>query len=317
MFGFFNCNKPIGFTSRDVVNVIQGRLRGRKIKLGHCGTLDPLADGVLVVAAGPASRLVPFVHQASKAYQAVFRLGSESPTGDLEVEPTQLDDPPVPSLEEIESVAVQLTGELRQTPPAYSAIKIGGKRAYELVRRGESVEVPSRVVRIHSIDVVRYDYPDLELKIVCGTGTYIRTLGIDLAKQLGTVAVMTRLTRTRVGEFQWKDSVSIEQLRSEELPTLLQPARLGVSHFPQITITDSECRRLKNGQRIDVELDSLANASAPNASAPNDSAPNGEIGEEPCPVAAITTSGQLQAIVERRGPQWVPKRVFHVDAAGR
>ena len=136
MFGFLNCDKPIGFSSRDLVNIVQGRLRGRKVKLGHCGTLDPLASGVLVVGVGPAARLTPFVHEASKSYQATFRLAAESPTGDMEFEPTLYPDHPIPTAQELASACRSLTGMIEQIPPAYSAIKVDGKRAYVMAREG-------------------------------------------------------------------------------------------------------------------------------------------------------------------------------------
>ncbi|MCC9604174.1 tRNA pseudouridine(55) synthase TruB [Stieleria sp. JC731] len=292
MFGFLNCNKPAGFSSRDLVNVVQGRLKGRKLKIGHCGTLDPLADGVLVVAVGPASRLVPFVHETSKAYHGTFRLAAESPTGDIEVEPTIFSDHPVPTIEQIRTACRDLTGTIKQTPPAYSAIKIDGRRAYDLARQGRDVEMPTRSVVIHSIDVIRYDYPELELSIACSTGTYIRTLGIDLAKSLGTMAVMSALRRTRVGEFELKDSIEIAQLRDQPIDTFLQPAVRGVSHLPQMIVDPEQCQRLINGLSLEDRQAQL----------PTDPVPEH--------AAAVREDGILQAIIAPKRGVWIPKRVF-------
>ena len=294
MFGFINCNKPVGFSSRDAVNVVQGRLRGRKVKIGHCGTLDPLADGVLVIGVGPGAKLVPYVHETSKCYRGTFRLAAESRTGDLEFEPTLYTDHPVPTSEQIASACLELTGTIEQIPPAYSAIKVGGKRAYKLARQGGDVEMPSRQVRIESIEVVSYHYPELELVITCGTGTYIRTLGMDLAKAVGTVAVMTALTRTRVGDFSISDSVSIDQIRGNELESLLVPASMGVSHLPRMTVDPDECRRLINGLSLDDRTPDQTDAIDSNAEQ----------------VAAVTPDGHLKAILVRKNQRWCPKRVF-------
>lgn len=294
MFGFLNCNKPIGFSSRDLVNVVQGRLRGRKIKVGHCGTLDPLADGVLVIGVGPAAKLVPFVHETSKTYLGSFRLAAESPTGDLEVTPTTYCDHPVPTTEELLSACRALTGIIEQTPPAYSAVKVGGKRAYEMVRKGQTVDMPSRSVHIESIEIVSYHYPDLQLQITCGTGTYIRTLGMDLAKTVGTVAVMTALTRTSVGDFTISDSISVDQIRRDDIESLLLPAAMGVSHLPRLMVDGDECARLVNGQcLVDRQPEAV---------------PENHI--DTPHVAAITTQGHLKAILIEKNGSWCPKRVF-------
>jgi len=293
MFGFINCLKPVGYSSRDAVNVVQGRLRKRKIKVGHCGTLDPLADGVLVIAVGPAARLVPFVHETSKEYVARFELASESPTGDLEVTPTRHPDHPRPTADQLAKACRRLIGDIRQTPPAYSAVKVDGRRAYDLARQGRPVDIPSRTVRIHQLDVVQYDYPHVECKIVCGTGTYIRSLGIDLARSLGTVAVMTALTRTRVGQFTLSDAVTIDRIRQSEPESLLWPAANGVAHLPQRRIDSAESQRLGNGLCLEDP--------------PTDS---NRIAADDTHAAAITPGGHLRAILRRKGDRWCPKRVF-------
>lgn len=299
MFGFINCNKPVGFSSRDLVNVVQGRLRGRKVKVGHCGTLDPLADGVLVIGVGPAAKLVPFVHESSKCYRGTFRLAAESPTGDLEFEPTLHPDHPVPTNSEIESACAQLTGVITQVPPVYSAIKVGGQRAYNMARNGQEIEMPSREVRIESIDVESYVYPELRLDITCGTGTYIRTLGMDLAKLVGTVAVMTSLTRTRVGDFSIDQSVPVDEIRKRDIESLLVPAAKGVSHLPRLIVDAKECIRLGNGL-------CLSDRTPDDGSAPSS---NGEH------VAAITCDGHLKSILVKKKDCWCPKRVFPDSSA--
>lgn len=295
MFGFLNCNKPVGFSSRDLVNVIQGRLKGQKIKVGHCGTLDPLADGVLLVGVGPAAKLVPYVHETSKSYLGTFRLAAESPTGDIEVEPTVFGDHPVPSREAVEQACRSLTGWIEQTPPIYSAIKVDGRRAYDLARRGQDVTVPPRRVHIESIAVVSFDYPQLQLEITCGTGTYIRTLGMDLAELLGTKAVMTALTRTRVGQFNIDDAHAVDELRHDDLSHLLRPAVWGVSHLPQVMVDASQCQRLVFGQGLEDHVEAIADEDHGIASAF---------------AAAVTKDHQLAAILARKNGCWSPKRVF-------
>lgn len=289
MFGFLNCNKPIGFSSRDVVNVVQGRMRGKRIKVGHCGTLDPLADGVLVLAVGPASRLVPYVHQFSKSYRAQFRLGAESPTGDLEIEPTIHADAPQPSREELERLAAQFVGEISQTPPTYSAVKIGGRRAYEMARQGQQIEIQSRQVTVFEFEILGFDYPTLDVQITCGTGTYIRSLGIDLAAAAGTTAVMTSLTRTRIGEFKLEDALTIDQTRKVDLQSVLSPAQIGVRQLHQLVVDERQELTLIHGQPLPE------NAAA-------------AVGTE---AAAVNSqSGELSAIVVCREGRWFPKRVF-------
>ncbi|MEO1528754.1 MAG: tRNA pseudouridine(55) synthase TruB [Planctomycetota bacterium] len=296
MFGFLNCNKPIGFSSRDLVNAVQGRLRGKRLKIGHCGTLDPLADGVLVLALGAASRLVPYVHQLSKSYRAEFRLGAESPTGDLEAEPTIHPNHPQPARDELEQLTAQFIGEISQTPPAYSAVKIGGRRAYDMARQGKQVDVPARQVHVHAMEIRNYDYPLVEIDITCGTGTYIRSLGIDLAAAAGTTAVMTQLTRTRVGDFKIEDALSIDDLRRIDLEPHLAAAAMGVHHLPRVSIEPEMEQTLVHGLPLP---------------GPTDCNPGTEA------AAVNSRDGKLTAIVVSRSGKWFPKRVFCVRDASQ
>ncbi len=294
-FGFLNCDKPTGVTSRDVVNVVQRRLG--KLKVGHAGTLDPLADGVLVLGVGSASRLVPYVQRYRKHYRGTFRLGAESESGDVECEIVEPPGLPVPTRPQIESAAQNLVGTIEQTPPAYSAIHIDGKRAYQRVRAGEVFEMPKRLVHVDSMRVLRYDFPEMELDIVCGSGTYIRSLGIDLAREVGTVAVMTQLRRLAVGPFRAEDAVPLDRLREADLETMLSPALLGVQDLPRLVVDAEASRRLGHGLGVDGVLENGEGASG---SGPID-------GTE---AAAVTEDGRLRAIVRRRESMWYPYRVF-------
>ena len=273
---------------------------GKKVKVGHTGTLDPLAEGVLVLAVGRAVRLVPYVQQQPKFYRATFLLGQTTQSGDMEGEVTYRDDLPIPSKAQLEAAAESLTGTITQVPPAHSAIKINGKRAYDLVRAGKQVDVPSRQVEIHHLRITRFQAPEFDMDIGCGSGTYIRTLGMDLAKAAGCVAVMKHLRRYGVGVFQESESVSIDTIRQTDPCRFLRPAADGIGHLPKMHVDDDQARRLLDG--LDLHLD-----------ATDSSGKVVTTGE-----AAAIWQGELFAVAERRsikdGPmRWWPKRVFPRD----
>ncbi len=198
MFGWLNINKPPGLTSRDVVNAIQRRVAG--IKIGHAGTLDPLATGVLVLGLGPATRLIRCVQQQPKRYWASFRFGYESPTDDIDG-PVREIAGPLPEREQLERVCRTFVGSILQVPPQYSAVKVRGERAYRIARKGKSVVLDPRSVWIYSIDLLRYCPPDWEIRVECSSGTYIRALGRDIARALGTSSVLVNLRREAIGDF--------------------------------------------------------------------------------------------------------------------
>ncbi len=248
MFGLLNIHKPSGSTSRDVVNRVQRLVRG--VKVGHAGTLDPLATGVLVVALGPATRLVEYVQRMPKTYVGTFLLGRSSDTEDIEGNVVELPDPPQPTRLEIEAALPAFVGTIQQLPPAFSALKVHGQRAYALARRGEQVELQARPIAIHRLSVVRYEYPELELDVCCGSGTYIRSLGRDLARSLGTAAVMSALVRTAIGEFRLADALELDSLTPAACESNLLPPRLAVAQLPAARLSDDEVRRLANGLAI-------------------------------------------------------------------
>jgi tRNA pseudouridine55 synthase len=248
MFGLLNIDKPAGCTSRDVVNRVQRFVRPHKV--GHAGTLDPLATGVLVVAIGPATRLVEYVQQTPKTYQGTFLLGRTSDTEDIEGKVIQLPNSAVPTREEILAAIPQFVGAIEQRPPAYSALKIAGQPAYKLARRGEQPDLAPRRVEIHSIELVRYDYPELELLVRCGSGTYIRSLGRDLAESLGTGSVMSQLRRLAIGPFAVEDALAADELSADDIEARLLSPLLAVDHLPRITLTDAEIVRVAQGQFI-------------------------------------------------------------------
>lgn len=211
--GLLNLNKPAEMSSRQAVNLVE-RLT-RPVRAGHAGTLDPLATGVLVVCVGAATRLIGYVQRMRKQYRGTFLLGRHSPTEDIEGEVTELPDAPHPTREQIVAAAAGFVGRIEQRPPAFSAIKVAGRRAYELARQGRQPELAARPVVIHAIEIAAYKYPELVLDVTCGSGTYIRLLGRDLAESLGTSAVMSALVRTSIGGFVLADAVDPRQLKPD------------------------------------------------------------------------------------------------------
>lgn len=248
MFGLLNVDKPAGLTSRDVVNRVQRLVKPHKV--GHAGTLDPLATGVLIVAIGPATRLIEYVQRLPKTYQATFLLGRTSDTEDIEGRVEELPHAARPSEAQLRAALPQFLGTIQQAPPAYSAVKVEGQRAYKLARRGAAVELAPRPVEIYSLDLLRYDYPELELLVRCGSGTYIRSLGRDLAESLGTGAVLSALRRQAIGPFAAAEAISLAELSLPLVERGLQPPQLALADLPQIEIGDDDAKLLSYGQPI-------------------------------------------------------------------
>jgi tRNA pseudouridine55 synthase len=248
MFGLLNIDKPAGLTSRDAVNRVQRLVRPHKV--GHAGTLDPLATGVLVVAVGQATRLIEYVQRMRKTYQAVFQLGRTSDTEDVEGAVVELPGALTPTRRELESAIPKFIGTIVQRPPAYSALKVAGRRAYQLARKGEAVELAPRPVEVFSIEIVRYAYPELELIIECGSGTFVRSLGRDLAEELGTGAIMSALRRLAVGPFRAEEGLVLDQVSRETIEKRLISATQAVRELPQVIVDRGEAARLSLGQSI-------------------------------------------------------------------
>jgi len=185
-----------------------------------------------------------------KTYRSSFLLGRTSDTEDIEGQVVELADAPVPTEEQIREALQKFIGTTWQRPPAFSALKIAGQRAYVLARRGDAVELAPRPVEIHAIEMLRYEYPELELRIRCGSGTYIRSLGRDLARALGTDAIMSALRREAIGPFQANQALSIERLDAESIRQSLQSSAVGLGEMPRIVVNDDEVARLARGQAI-------------------------------------------------------------------
>ncbi|MGE5042378.1 MAG: tRNA pseudouridine(55) synthase TruB [Candidatus Levyibacteriota bacterium] len=209
--GIFAVYKPVGMTSHDVVNRV--RTITHVMRVGHGGTLDPLAEGVLVIAVGRENtKLLDKYVKGEKEYAASIKLGFTSETDDSEGPIKKVSDNE-PKLIEIQEKLKKFIGEISQTPSRYSAIKIKGKEAYKRIRKGETFEMEPRKVFIKRIEIISYDYPMLEIKVTCGTGVYIRSLARDIGDELQAGGYLTRLVRTRVGEFKVEDAIKLEDLQ--------------------------------------------------------------------------------------------------------
>jgi tRNA pseudouridine55 synthase len=218
-------DKPAGWTSFDVVAKIRGKFRadnpGQKIKVGHSGTLDPFATGLLIVLVGDATKKQDSFMKLDKEYEATLCLGATSTTGDPEGEvtpiviPTEVEgslDSQRLTRDDIQKVLEKFIGEIEQTPPAFSAIKIDGQRAYKLARAGKEVAIPSRKIQIHKLQITKYKFPELNIRVSCSSGTYIRTLAEDIGKELGCGAYLLALRRTKIGEYSIKNAQQIEDI---------------------------------------------------------------------------------------------------------
>ena len=204
-------DKPAGITSFGVVARIRRRLSeqlGKKAKVGHTGTLDPFATGLMIIVTGKECKNAGTYTKLDKVYEATIRLGQKSTTGDPEGELTDISDK-VPTLDEVNAALRQFVGDIQQRPPIYSAIKINGQRAYKLARKGVEVEVPLRTVSIYSNDLIEYSYPDLRIRAHVGSGTYIRTLAEDIGEFLGTGAYCSQLRRTQIAEWSVEGALQI------------------------------------------------------------------------------------------------------------
>jgi tRNA pseudouridine55 synthase len=206
----FLINKPYQWTSFDVVKKVRNALRIKKV--GHAGTLDPLATGLLIVCAGKKTKSIESFMAQEKEYTGVFVLGKTTESFDLEKEIIEVADPSHLKLEDVKSAIKQLTGNILQIPPMHSAIKVDGKRVYESARRGEEVKMDPRPVTISEFEVVKFENPEVHFRIICSKGTYIRSLARDLGEILKTGAYMSSLTRTRIGEYKLEDAFELMDL---------------------------------------------------------------------------------------------------------
>ncbi len=210
--GIILIDKPAGVTSFGVVARIRRVLTqqaGKRVKVGHTGTLDPFATGLMILVVGKECKNAGHYTKLDKVYEATFRLGQASTTGDPEGEITDVSNTQ-PSREELESVLVEFTGEISQRPPIFSAIKINGQRAYKLARNGEEIEIPTRTVTVHSLELLDYSYPEVKIRTHVSSGTYIRSLAVDIGDALGTKAYCSQLRRTAISRWKIESAKKLE-----------------------------------------------------------------------------------------------------------
>ncbi len=289
--GVLVIDKPVGLTSHDVVQIIR---RGTGIRrAGHTGTLDPRASGVLVVLVGPAVRLSEYVSASDKRYQATIRLGAETDTYDSEGTVSQPGPIPDLSEEEFEEMLQQFVGDIDQVPPPFSAVKKKGKKAYELAREGEEVEVESRKISVYSLDLLEWAPPEVVIDVFCSSGTYVRSLAHDLGKAMGTGAHLVGLRRTKSGRFTLRDAVSFRRLRESfdvgDWYQYLIPASEALSDWPLVELTADEVELVRHGHRV------AADEGAPDWA------------------RAVTEQGDLVALVEKLEGEWQPRKVFFLS----
>jgi len=203
-------NKPLGWTSFDVVNKLRYKLKIKKI--GHAGTLDPLATGLLIICTGKLTKRIDEFQAQEKEYTGKFVLGQTTPSFDLETEVSEPQDISSVTNEDINSTTAKFMGAIQQIPPIHSAIRINGKRAYALARKGKEPELKPREVFIKEFEITNINKPTVEFRVVCSKGTYIRSLARDFGEALGTVAYLSELCRTRIGEFKLTDALSLDQV---------------------------------------------------------------------------------------------------------
>ncbi len=288
--GVLVVDKPIGLTSHDVVQIIR---RGTGIRrAGHTGTLDPRASGVLVVLIGPAVRLSEYVSASDKRYQATILLGSSTNTYDAEGSVTS--SAPLENITEegFNEILQTFIGEIEQVPPPYSAIKVKGRRAYDMARKGEKVELEPRKIQVYSLELLEWDPPEVVIDVYCSSGTYVRSLANDLGEELGCGAHLIGLRRTKSGRFTLKDAIPLRRLREAfeagDWYMNLIPAADALSEWPLVELNADEVEKVRHGHRIPAEPGFQGWA------------------------RGVSQQGDLVALLEviEEGAVWQPRKVF-------
>lgn len=287
--GVLVVDKPVGLTSHDVVQIIR---KGTNIRrAGHTGTLDPRASGVLVVLLGPAVRLSEYVSASDKRYQAIVRLGTSTNTYDGEGEVTS--SAPVTITEtQFENALKQFVGEIDQVPPPYSAVKVKGRKAYEMAREGEEVDLAPRKIQVYNLDLLEWAPPEAVIDVYCSSGTYVRSLANDLGTALGCGAFLVGLRRTKSGRFTLRDAVPLRKLREAfEIGNWYQyliPAAEALSDWTAVELNADQVEAVRHGHRVPANLDDTGMA------------------------RGISEAGELVALLEvdPETHEWQPRKVF-------
>lgn len=288
--GVLVVDKPVGLTSHDVVQIVR---RGTGIRrAGHTGTLDPRASGVLVILIGPAVRLSEYVSASDKRYQATIRLGSTTDTYDSEGTITSSSEVGDIDEEEFDEILQKFVGEMEQVPPPYSAVKVKGRKAYEMARKGEEVELEPRTINVYSLEVLEWAPPEAVIDVYCSSGTYVRSLAHDLGKELGTGAHLVGLRRTKSGRFTLRDAVPLRRLQESfdqgDWYKYLIPAAEALSDWPMVELDPDEVELVRHGHRVKAEEDNVGWA------------------------RGVSQQGDLVALLEANEEtnEWQPRKVF-------
>ena len=289
--GVLVVDKPVGMTSHDVVQAI--RMGTGIRRAGHTGTLDPRASGVLVILVGPAVRLSEYVSASDKRYQAVIRLGASTDTYDADGRFTQQTDAPISVTErQFEETLKQFVGEIEQTPPPYSAVKVQGRRAYDMARQGEEVDLAPRKITVHHLEVLEWAPPEVVVDIHCSSGTYVRSLANDMGNALGCGAYLIGLRRTKSGRFSLRDATPLRKLQEAfqagNWYQLLIPAAEALADWPAIELDPDQVDAIKHGHRIPAAESATGM------------------------VRGVSMAGELVALLEldEAAHEWQPKKVF-------
>ena len=293
--GVMVIDKPVGLTSHDVVNIVRYGTGIRRA--GHTGTLDPRASGVLVILVGPAVRLSEFISASDKRYQAIIRLGAATDTFDADGRFTRL---PIENMDvtesEFEQALASFTGEITQTPPPYSAIKIKGRRAYDMARKGETVEIQPRQITVHNLELLEWAPPEVVVDIHCSSGTYVRSLANDVGEQLGVGGYLVGLRRTKSGRFSLREAIPLRKLQEAfkdgSWYQYIIPAAEALSEWPSIELQPEQVDAISHGHRIPADP-----AVVPG---PRNLA------------RGVSMAGELVALMEldTTTSEWQPKKVF-------
>jgi tRNA pseudouridine55 synthase len=289
--GVLVVDKPVGMTSHDVVQAI--RMGTGIRRAGHTGTLDPRASGVLVILVGPAVRLSEYVSASDKRYQAVIRLGASTDTYDADGRFTQQANAPVNVTEQqFEETLKQFIGEIEQTPPPYSAVKVQGRRAYDMARQGEEVDLAPRKITVHHLEVLEWAPPEVVVDVHCSSGTYVRSLANDMGNALGCGAYLIGLRRTKSGRFSLRDATPLRKLQEAfqagNWYQLLIPAAEALADWPAIELDPDQVEAIKHGHRVPAAEDAKGM------------------------VRGVSMAGELVALLEldETAHEWQPKKVF-------
>jgi len=308
MDGILNINKPRGETSFGIVALVRRLTSERRV--GHAGTLDPEATGVLPVCLGKGTRVVGFLVEATKTYRAQIELGVTTDTYDASGKITERKDPSAVSQEKLESALASFCGTIQQIPPMYSAVKYHGKRLYQLARDGIKVEPKSRLAKIHHLELIDWQPPVVTIEVVCGKGTYIRSLAHDLGQALGCGANLKSLVRLRCGSFEIKDAISIPQLeeaiRYGYWQHLIYPIDIELLNWTAIIVSDATAHTLRNGRPLVLEntdsIKSIGNS--------KQQTPPSSLFQDYC--RAYTPDGSFLGVLHFNSEKghWQPERVF-------